>query len=51
MKGTITIEHLADHQGLAALLMGALKPGYQFDELLVPVNLPIPFFHQLLLFI
>ncbi|KAL3625500.1 hypothetical protein CASFOL_030954 [Castilleja foliolosa] len=35
MKGTITLEHLADHQGLAALLMAALKPGYQFDELLV----------------
>ncbi|GFP79860.1 protein rrp5 homolog [Phtheirospermum japonicum] len=35
IKGTISLEHLADHQGLAALLMSAMKPGYQFDELLV----------------
>lgn len=35
MKGTISLEHLADHHGLATLMMSALKPGYQFDQLLV----------------
>lgn len=34
-KGTIHPEHLADHQGFAALLKSALKPGYEFDQLLV----------------
>lgn len=35
MKGTISLEHLADHHGLATLMGSALKPGYQFDQLLV----------------
>lgn len=35
MKGTISLEHLADHHGLAILMVSALKPGYQFDQLLV----------------
>ncbi|KAK4392383.1 rRNA biogenesis protein RRP5 [Sesamum angolense] len=35
MKGTISTEHLADHYGLAALLMSSIKPGYHFDQLLV----------------
>ncbi|KAL0334258.1 UNVERIFIED_CONTAM: rRNA biogenesis protein RRP5, partial [Sesamum angustifolium] len=35
MKGTISTEHLADHYGLAALLMSSIKPGYHFDHLLV----------------
>ncbi|XP_024021580.1 rRNA biogenesis protein RRP5 isoform X2 [Morus notabilis] len=35
LKGTITTEHLADHQGQAALLKSVLKPGYEFDQLLV----------------
>ncbi|KAL3534003.1 hypothetical protein ACH5RR_007524, partial [Cinchona calisaya] len=35
MKGTISPEHLSDHQGLAALLKSILKPGFQFDKLLV----------------
>ncbi|GAB4851487.1 hypothetical protein Ancab_030889 [Ancistrocladus abbreviatus] len=35
MKGTIYTEHLADHQGHAALLKSLLKPGYQFSKLLV----------------
>ncbi|KAL0346327.1 UNVERIFIED_CONTAM: rRNA biogenesis protein RRP5, partial [Sesamum radiatum] len=35
MKGTISPEHLADHHGLAALLMSSIKPGYHFDQLLV----------------
>ncbi|KAL2480440.1 RNA binding [Abeliophyllum distichum] len=35
MKGTISLEHLADHHGLAALMYSVLKPGYQFDQLLV----------------
>ncbi|KAI3446386.1 hypothetical protein Pfo_003051 [Paulownia fortunei] len=35
MKGTISLEHLADHHGLAALMMSVMKPGYHFDELLV----------------
>ncbi|GMH18742.1 hypothetical protein Nepgr_020583 [Nepenthes gracilis] len=35
MKGTIFIEHLADHQGLASLMKSLLKPGHEFPELLV----------------
>ncbi|XP_059646446.1 rRNA biogenesis protein RRP5 [Cornus florida] len=35
MKGTISLEHLSDHQGLAVLMMSVLKPGYEFDQLLV----------------
>ncbi|WOG99939.1 hypothetical protein DCAR_0519295 [Daucus carota subsp. sativus] len=35
MKGTLSTEHLADNQGLAAIMKLALKPGYQFDRLLV----------------
>lgn len=35
IKGTINPEHLADHQGFAALMKSALKPGYEFDQLLV----------------
>ncbi|KAL0428653.1 UNVERIFIED_CONTAM: rRNA biogenesis protein RRP5 [Sesamum latifolium] len=35
MKGTISPEHLADHHGLAALLMSSIRPGYHFDQLLV----------------
>lgn len=35
MKGTISVEHLADHHGLATLMASTLKPGYQFDQLLV----------------
>lgn len=34
-KGTLSTEHLADNQGLAALMKLTLKPGYQFDRLLV----------------
>ncbi|GFY80721.1 similar to RIBOSOMAL RNA PROCESSING 5 [Actinidia rufa] len=35
MKGTISTEHLSDHQGFAALMKSVLKPGYEFDQLLV----------------
>ncbi|KAJ4970564.1 hypothetical protein NE237_003663 [Protea cynaroides] len=35
LKGSITMEHLADHQGHAALMKSILKPGYEFDKLLV----------------
>lgn len=35
IKGTISPEHLSDHQGLGALLKSVLKPGHQFDKLLV----------------
>ncbi|KAG8646904.1 rRNA biogenesis protein RRP5 isoform X3 [Manihot esculenta] len=35
MKGTISTEHLADHHDQAALLKSVLKPGYEFDQLLV----------------
>lgn len=35
LKGTISTEHLADHQGHAALMKSTLKPGYEFDQLLV----------------
>ncbi|KAK3020344.1 hypothetical protein RJ639_045328 [Escallonia herrerae] len=34
-KGTIYPEHLSDNQGLAALMKSVLKPGYEFDQLLV----------------
>lgn len=34
-KGTISLEHLADHHGLATLLMSVVKPGYHFEKLLV----------------
>ncbi|KAL6997499.1 hypothetical protein U1Q18_007623 [Sarracenia purpurea var. burkii] len=34
-KGTISPEHLADNQGFAGLMKSVLKPGYQFDQLLV----------------
>ncbi|XP_040372263.1 rRNA biogenesis protein RRP5 isoform X1 [Rosa chinensis] len=33
--GTIFTDHLADHHGLAALMKSVLKPGYEFDQLLV----------------
>ncbi|XP_010934562.1 rRNA biogenesis protein RRP5 isoform X2 [Elaeis guineensis] len=35
LKGTLFDEHLADHQGQAVLLKSLLRPGYQFDQLLV----------------
>ncbi|XP_057982836.1 rRNA biogenesis protein RRP5 [Malania oleifera] len=35
LKGTISTEHLADNHGLATLMMSALKPGYEFVQLLV----------------
>ncbi|KAF2307727.1 hypothetical protein GH714_031256 [Hevea brasiliensis] len=35
MKGTISTEHLADHHDQASLLKSVLKPGYEFDQLLV----------------
>ncbi|KAM7524627.1 hypothetical protein LguiA_014529 [Lonicera macranthoides] len=35
IKGTILPEHLADNHGLAALMKSVLKPGYEFDKLLV----------------
>ncbi|XP_061360719.1 rRNA biogenesis protein RRP5 isoform X2 [Gastrolobium bilobum] len=34
-RGTISIEHLADHHGQAILMKSVLKPGYNFDQLLV----------------
>ncbi|KAK6941973.1 S1 domain [Dillenia turbinata] len=33
--GTIYLEHLADHHGQAELMRRFLKPGYEFDQLLV----------------
>ncbi|CAN6577203.1 unnamed protein product [Malus baccata var. baccata] len=33
--GTIFTDHLSDHHGLAALMRSVLKPGYEFDQLLV----------------
>ncbi|KAE9465295.1 hypothetical protein C3L33_02796, partial [Rhododendron williamsianum] len=33
IKGTINPEHLADHQGFAALMKSALKPGYESSHL------------------
>ncbi|KAJ0982713.1 hypothetical protein J5N97_010968 [Dioscorea zingiberensis] len=38
MKGTIANEHLADHQGQATLLRSLLRPGFEFDQLLVLDN-------------
>ncbi|GKV41870.1 hypothetical protein SLEP1_g49347 [Rubroshorea leprosula] len=35
LRGTISPEHLADHHDHAALLKSVLKPGYEFDQLLV----------------
>ncbi|KAL5720281.1 hypothetical protein ACHQM5_012960 [Ranunculus cassubicifolius] len=35
VKGTIVTEHLADHQGQATQMKSILKPGYEFDQLLV----------------
>ncbi|XP_010317858.1 rRNA biogenesis protein RRP5 [Solanum lycopersicum] len=34
-KGTVSPQHLADHSGHAALMKSALRPGYEFDQLLV----------------
>ncbi|KAI5396242.1 hypothetical protein KIW84_062447 [Lathyrus oleraceus] len=34
-RGTISMEHLADHHGQATLMKSVLKPGYNFDQLLV----------------
>ncbi|KAG6700889.1 hypothetical protein I3842_08G135300 [Carya illinoinensis] len=34
-KGTISPEHLADHHGHATLMKSVLKPGYEFDQLLI----------------
>ncbi|KAL2664253.1 hypothetical protein GLYMA_02G168900v4 [Glycine max] len=34
-RGTISMEHLADHHGQAILMHSRLKPGYNFDQLLV----------------
>ncbi|WJX11337.1 hypothetical protein P8452_01962 [Trifolium repens] len=34
-RGTIFMEHLADHHGQATLMKSVLKPGYKFDQLLV----------------
>ncbi|XP_027363474.1 rRNA biogenesis protein RRP5 [Abrus precatorius] len=34
-RGTISEEHLADHHGQAILMKSVLKPGYNFDQLLV----------------
>uniref|UniRef100_A0A7N0TNV2 rRNA biogenesis protein RRP5 n=1 Tax=Kalanchoe fedtschenkoi TaxID=63787 RepID=A0A7N0TNV2_KALFE len=35
LKGSILTEHLSDHRGLGDLMKSALKPGYEFDKLLV----------------
>ncbi|WCJ34083.1 rRNA biogenesis protein RRP5 [Euphorbia peplus] len=35
MRGTISTEHLADYQEQADKLKSVLKPGYEFDQLLV----------------
>ncbi|CAN0879206.1 rRNA biogenesis protein RRP5 [Linum grandiflorum] len=35
LKGTIATEHMADHHGLAVSLKSVLKPGHEFDKLLV----------------
>ncbi|KAG6744902.1 hypothetical protein POTOM_051543 [Populus tomentosa] len=35
LKGTIATEHLSDHHEHAALMKSVLKPGYEFDQLLV----------------
>ncbi|KAF7804182.1 rRNA biogenesis protein RRP5 [Senna tora] len=34
-RGKISVEHLADHHGQATLMKSVLKPGYNFDQLLV----------------
>ncbi|KAM3246622.1 rRNA biogeneis protein RRP5 [Capsicum annuum] len=34
-KGTISPQHLSDHSGHAELMKSALRPGYEFDQLLV----------------
>ncbi|KAL3341525.1 hypothetical protein AABB24_025863 [Solanum stoloniferum] len=34
-KGTISPQHLTDHSGHAELMKSALRPGYEFDQLLV----------------
>ncbi|KAK7345187.1 hypothetical protein VNO77_15745 [Canavalia gladiata] len=34
-RGTISMEHLADHHGQAIVVKSVLKPGYSFDQLLV----------------
>ncbi|XP_060194089.1 rRNA biogenesis protein RRP5 isoform X2 [Lycium barbarum] len=34
-KGSISPQHLADHCGHAELMKSALRPGYEFDQLLV----------------
>ncbi|KAL4021140.1 hypothetical protein IC575_019931 [Cucumis melo] len=34
-RGRISTEHLSDHQAHASLMKAVLKPGYQFDQLLV----------------
>ncbi|PON46626.1 Polyribonucleotide nucleotidyltransferase [Parasponia andersonii] len=38
LKGTISTEHLSDHQGQAAKMKSVLKPGYKFDQLLLLDN-------------
>ncbi|XP_062112321.1 rRNA biogenesis protein RRP5 isoform X2 [Humulus lupulus] len=38
LKGTISTEHLADHQGQADMLKSVLKPGFEFDQLLLLDN-------------
>nr|GMD47877.1 rRNA biogenesis protein RRP5 isoform X1 [Ipomoea batatas] len=35
LKGTVPTQHLSDHRGLADLMKSVLKPGYEFDQLLV----------------
>ncbi|KAK1575786.1 hypothetical protein Q3G72_008289 [Acer saccharum] len=35
LKGIISTEHLADHHEHAALMKSAVKPGYEFEQLLV----------------
>ncbi|XP_078436680.1 RIBOSOMAL RNA PROCESSING 5 [Wolffia australiana] len=35
LKGTIYNEHLSDYRGHASLMKSLLKPGYEFEELLV----------------
>lgn len=37
-KGTIPTEHLADHHEHAPLMKSVIKPGYEFDQLLVLDN-------------
>ncbi|WOL03965.1 rRNA biogenesis protein RRP5 [Canna indica] len=35
LKGTLSVDHLADNNGQATLLKSLLRPGYEFDQLLV----------------